>query len=80
MRLERERIVAGWPALGAELTEPDHPGRERSGADLAVSFTKGCYPGQELVERMDCRQSLAPRLLRRLRASVARREPGAASP
>ena len=25
-----------------------------------VSFTKGCYPGQELVERMDARQSSSP--------------------
>jgi hypothetical protein len=29
-----------------------------------VSFTKGCYPGQELVERMDSRGSTAPRTLR----------------
>ena len=29
----------------------------------AVSFTKGCYPGQELVERMDSRGSSAPRHL-----------------
>jgi len=29
-----------------------------------VSFTKGCYPGQELVERMDSRGSSAPRTLR----------------
>jgi folate-binding Fe-S cluster repair protein YgfZ len=28
--------------------------------ELAVSFTKGCYPGQELVERMDSRGSSAP--------------------
>ena len=25
-----------------------------------VSFTKGCYPGQELVERMDAKQSSSP--------------------
>ena len=33
---------------------------------MAVSFTKGCYPGQELVERMDSRAAEAPRSLRRL--------------
>ena len=33
---------------------------------VAVSFTKGCYPGQELVERMDSRGAEAPRQLRRL--------------
>jgi folate-binding protein YgfZ len=32
----------------------------------AVSFTKGCYPGQELVERMDSRGSTAPKTLRLL--------------
>jgi folate-binding protein YgfZ len=31
---------------------------------VAVSFTKGCYPGQELVERMDSRGATAPRLLK----------------
>ena len=31
---------------------------------LAVNFHKGCYPGQELVERMDSRGADAPRSLR----------------
>jgi len=31
---------------------------------LAVNFEKGCYPGQELVERMDSRGADAPRSLR----------------
>ena len=31
---------------------------------VAVSFTKGCYPGQELVERMDSRGADAPLSLR----------------
>ena len=56
----------GWPALGAELvpgeTIPAATGLTR----IAVSFTKGCYPGQELVERMDSRAAEAPRSLRRL--------------
>ena len=39
---------------------------------VAVNFTKGCYPGQELVERMDSRQSQAPRQLR-----IVTVEPGA---
>jgi folate-binding protein YgfZ len=30
----------------------------------AVCFTKGCYPGQELVERMDSRGADAPKRLR----------------
>ena len=31
---------------------------------LADSYTKGCYPGQELVERMDSRGAEPPRSLR----------------
>ena len=31
---------------------------------VAVSFSKGCYPGQELVERMDSRGANAPVILR----------------
>ena len=31
---------------------------------VAVNFTKGCYPGQELVERMDSRGADAPMSLR----------------
>jgi len=34
----------------------------------AVSFTKGCYTGQELVERMDARQATPPRRLVRVHA------------
>lgn len=60
------RVEIGWPRLGAEImpgeTIPAGTGLTR----LAVSFTKGCYPGQELVERMDSRAAEAPRSLRRL--------------
>jgi folate-binding protein YgfZ len=63
--LEHARVVAGWPAMGAEVTAATIPG-ETGLIDLAVSFTKGCYPGQELVERMDSRGVAAPRQLCRL--------------
>ncbi|HRD99957.1 MAG TPA: hypothetical protein PLV68_01590, partial [Ilumatobacteraceae bacterium] len=63
------RIEAGWPATGAELTEATIPAETGFVVGLAVSFTKGCYPGQELVERMDSRGSSAPRTIRRLRGS-----------
>ena len=68
-RLERARVEAGWPAMGAELTERTIPGEVGPLLDLAVSFTKGCYPGQELVERMDSRGALAPHQLRRLHSN-----------
>ena len=73
--LEAMRIEAGWPAMGAEITDTTIPA-ETGVVPLAVNFTKGCYPGQELVERMDSRGSNAPRFVRRLRGegSVA---PGA---
>jgi len=60
------RIEAGWPAMGSEVTEASIPA-ETGVVAAAVSFTKGCYPGQELVERMDSRGSTAPRFVRRLR-------------
>lgn len=59
---ERERIAAAWPVMGVDLT-PDMIPAETGVVDVAVSFVKGCYPGQELVERMDSRGSRAPRSL-----------------
>jgi folate-binding protein YgfZ len=75
-RLEAARIEAGWPAMGAELTERTIPGEIGPLLDLAVSFTKGCYPGQELLERMDARGAAAPHQLRRLRADRGALEVG----
>jgi tRNA-modifying protein YgfZ len=57
------RIEAGWPAMGAEITPGETVPGELAISDRAVSFTKGCYPGQELVERMDSRGVVAPRVL-----------------
>ena len=47
--LETLRIEAGIPSYGADLEEDTLPLE----ADLqnALSFTKGCYIGQEIVER-----------------------------
>ena len=63
---EHDRIVVGWPRMGAEIV----PGETIPGGTgltgIAVSYTKGCYPGQELVERMDSRAAEAPKSLRRL--------------
>ena len=52
--METFRIEAGWPRYGRDLTEdnlPQEVGRDR----LAISFTKGCYLGQETVARIDSR-------------------------
>ncbi len=63
-RDEAARIEAGWPAMGAEIVPGETIPAETGIADVAVDFKKGCYPGQELVERMDSRGADAPRRLR----------------
>jgi tRNA-modifying protein YgfZ len=68
--LELARIDAVWPAMGAEIVPGETIPAETGITDVAVSFTKGCYPGQELVERMDSRGASAPRLLQRVTVPV----------
>ena len=49
--VELERVRLGWPVWGAELTEtvlPPEVGLEK----LAISYTKGCYVGQETIARL----------------------------
>ena len=65
--LERLRIEAGVPAMGAELTERTIPA-EAGVVERSVSFTKGCFTGQELVARIDSRGGNVPRHLRLLRS------------
>jgi folate-binding protein YgfZ len=62
---EASRVRSMWPVMGVDITTEMIPA-ETSVVDVAVSFTKGCYPGQELVERMDSRGSMAPRRLCRV--------------
>jgi folate-binding protein YgfZ len=65
---ERARIEAGVPALGRELTESTIPAEAGQWlVDASVSFTKGCFTGQELVARMDTRGGHAPRPIRGIR-------------
>ena len=52
--LERLRILARTPRLGRELDDRVMPA-EAGLAERAVSFTKGCYPGQEPVARLHYR-------------------------
>ena len=69
--LESMRVAAGVPRMGAELTEATIPAEVGQWIiDLSVSFTKGCFTGQELVARIDSRGGNVPR---RLRAVVADR-------
>jgi folate-binding protein YgfZ len=65
--LEALRIEAGVPAMGAELTESTIPAEAGQWLiDASVSFTKGCYTGQELVARIDSRGGNVPRPIRGL--------------
>jgi hypothetical protein len=61
---EVARIREAWPRMGNEIVPGETIPAETGVIDQAVSFTKGCYPGQELVERMDSRGASAPRQLR----------------
>ena len=45
------RIARGLPRVGFELTADANP--LECGAAAAVSFTKGCYIGQEVIARLD---------------------------
>ena len=61
---EMIRIRAGWPAMGSELTEHTIPAEVAGLIGISVSFTKGCYTGQELVARIDSRGGNVPRPIR----------------
>ena len=52
--LERLRILARTPRLGRELDDRVLPA-EAGLEERAISFTKGCYPGQEPVARLHYR-------------------------
>jgi len=62
--IEVARVAAGWPANGSEVIAGETVPASLGIVRVTVSFTKGCYPGQELVERMDSRGATAPRTLR----------------
>jgi tRNA-modifying protein YgfZ len=62
---EAVRVEAGIPTMGAELTDRTIPA-EAGVVERTVSFTKGCFTGQELVARIDSRGSRVPRHLRGL--------------
>jgi len=57
------RILGGIPAMGSELDESTIPA-ESGVVAHSVSFTKGCFTGQELVARVDSRGDNTPRRLR----------------
>jgi len=52
---EAARILAGWPALGAEIDDRTLPQEVRFDEHGGLSYTKGCYTGQETVARLHFR-------------------------
>jgi len=51
--LEMQRIVAGIPLYGVDIRERDLP--QETEQMRALNFNKGCYVGQEIVERIRSR-------------------------
>jgi len=69
---ERWRVGAGIPRWGHELDESILPA-EAGLTETHVSFTKGCYPGQEPIARLH----YSGKVNRRLRRLVLEGEPSA---
>lgn len=61
--LERARILAGIPAVPREIG-PGDLAAEGGLEESAISFTKGCYLGQEVVVRLNSMGRLRRRLMR----------------
>ena len=53
--LELARMLAGWPRLASEVDEKTIPQEVRFDEIGGVSYTKGCYTGQETVSRLHFR-------------------------
>jgi folate-binding protein YgfZ len=51
--VEALRILEGTPLFGADIRDRDLP--QETGQDRALHFSKGCYLGQEIVERIRSR-------------------------
>ncbi|MFN2596568.1 MAG: aminomethyltransferase family protein [Pyrinomonadaceae bacterium] len=58
--LEVLRVEAGVPRYGVDVTDANVV--SEAGLDEAVSYTKGCYVGQEIIARIHWRGHVAKRL------------------
>ena len=57
------RIEAGRPLFGIDFDDSVLPHETGPLLNRAVSFTKGCYPGQEIVARMHARGQAARKIV-----------------
>jgi len=73
--LELERIVSGIPLYGVDIRERDLP--QETEQARALNFNKGCYVGQEIVERIRSRGSVHRKFAGFLAEATAQIVPGA---
>lgn len=61
IQFDAKRIELGIPALGREMSELTNP--LECGLNKYVSFTKGCYIGQEVIARLDAYDKISKHLV-----------------
>jgi aminomethyltransferase len=69
------RIEAGQPLYGCDMTDDTIP--LEANLDEAISSTKGCYIGQEVIARLEARGHVNRKLVGLLLSGQALPEPGA---
>ena len=72
--LEWHRIVSGIPRYGVDIRERDLP--QETEQARALNFNKGCYVGQEIVERIRSRGAVHRKFAGFLAAGTAEITPG----
>jgi folate-binding protein YgfZ len=73
--LEMQRIVSGIPLYGVDIRERDLP--QETEQVRALNFNKGCYVGQEIVERIRSRGNVHRKFTGFLIEGAANVAPGA---
>jgi len=73
--LEMQRIAAGIPLYGVDIRERDLP--QETEQTRALNFNKGCYVGQEIVERIRSRGNVHRKFTGFLLEGAAEIPPGA---
>jgi folate-binding protein YgfZ len=73
--LEMQRILSGIPLYGVDIRERDLP--QETEQTRALNFNKGCYVGQEIVERIRSRGAVHRKFSGFMVEGTARIAPGA---
>jgi len=73
--IELQRIVSGIPTYGVDIRERDLP--QETEQARALNFNKGCYVGQEIVERIRSRGAVHRKFVGFVVEGVAPIAPGA---